>query len=105
MGMTGLEVLWRVELPLGLPLIFAGIRTATVYVIATATLASVAGANSLGNVIVDQATYRLPGVLAGAICVAALALVAELLLALVQRAVTPRGLRRGRRGAVIGPAT
>lgn len=63
MGMTPTEVLLRVELPLALPLIFAGIRTAVVYVIATATLGSVAGASTLGDIIVDQATYRLPGVL------------------------------------------
>lgn len=93
MGMRPLEVLWRVELPLALPLIFAGVRTAVVYVIATATLGSVAGASTLGDVIVDQATYRLPGVLGAAICVAALALLAELLFAGLQRAVTPRGLR------------
>lgn len=93
MGMTPAEVLLRVELPLALPLIFAGIRTAVVYVIATATLGSVAGVSTLGDVIVDQATYRLPGVLGAAICVAALALSAELLFAGLQRAVTPRGLR------------
>lgn len=105
MGMRPLEVLTRVELPLALPLIFAGVRTAVVYVIATATLGSVAGASTLGDIIVDQATYRLPGVLGAAICVAALALVAELLLAGLQRAVTPRGLRARRRlGAAVGPA-
>jgi osmoprotectant transport system permease protein len=96
MGMTPLELLWRVELPLALPLIFAGIRTAAVYVVATATLASVAGGHGLGDVIVDQATYRLPGVLGAAICVAALALATELALAGLQRAVTPRGLRTRR---------
>lgn len=105
MGMTPTEVLLRVELPLALPLIFAGVRTAVVFVIATATLASVAGAHSLGDVIVDQATYRLPGVLGAAICVAALALVAELLLAGIQRAVTPRGLRVQRRvPTLVGPS-
>jgi osmoprotectant transport system permease protein len=104
MGMTPREVLLKVELPLALPLIFAGVRTAVVFVIATATLAAVAGAHSLGDVIVDQATYRLPGVLGAAICVAALALVAELLFAGIQRAVTPRGLRAQRRvPAAVGP--
>jgi osmoprotectant transport system permease protein len=103
MGMTPTEVLLKVELPLALPLIFAGVRTAVVFVIATATLASVAGASSLGDVIVDQATYRLPGVLGAAICVAALALVAELLFAAIQRAVTPRGLRAQRATAMVGP--
>ncbi|ADB51681.1 ABC transporter permease [Conexibacter woesei] len=103
MGMTPTEVLLRVELPLALPLIFAGIRTAVVYVIATATLGSVAGASTLGDIIVDQATYRLPGVLGAAMCVAALALVAELLFAGLQRAVTPRGLRAARVPAAVGP--
>jgi osmoprotectant transport system permease protein len=92
MGMTATEVLLRVELPLALPLIFAGIRTAAVYVIATATLAAVAGGGGLGEIIVNQASYRLPGVVAASICVAALALVAELAFAGLQRAVTPRGL-------------
>jgi osmoprotectant transport system permease protein len=93
MGMRPPQVLWRVELPLALPLIFAGIRTAAVYVIATATLAAIAGGGGLGDIIVNQASYGLPGVLAGAMVVTALALVAEGLLALVQRAVTPRGIR------------
>jgi osmoprotectant transport system permease protein len=93
MGMRPGEVLLRVELPLALPLIFAGIRTAAVYVIATATLAAVAGGGGLGEIIVNQASYRPPGVVAASLCVAALALVAELAFAGLQRAVTPRGLR------------
>jgi osmoprotectant transport system permease protein len=93
MGMRPIDVLLRVELPLALPLIFAGIRTAAVYVIATATLAAVAGGGGLGEIIVNQASYRLPGVVAASMCVAALALVAELAFAGLQRAVTPRGLR------------
>jgi osmoprotectant transport system permease protein len=93
MGMKPSQVLWQVELPLALPLIFAGIRTGAVYVIATATLAAIAGGGGLGDIIVNQANYGLPGVVAGAIAVAALAFAAEGLLALVQRAVTPRGLR------------
>ena len=93
MGMTPSEVLWRVEIPLALPLTFAGIRTATVYVIATATLAAVTGGGGLGEIIVNQASYGAEGVVAGAIAVAVLALVAELALAAAQRAVTPKGLR------------
>jgi osmoprotectant transport system permease protein len=93
MGMRPREVLLRVELPLALPLIFAGIRTAAVYVIATATLAAVAGGGGLGEIIVNQASYRIEGVVAASMCVAALALVAELAFAALQRAVTPRGLR------------
>jgi osmoprotectant transport system permease protein len=93
MGMRPLEILLRVELPLALPLIFAGIRTAAVYVVATATLPAVAGGGGLGEIIVNQASYGIAGVVAGAICVAALALVAELAFAALQHAVTPRGLR------------
>jgi osmoprotectant transport system permease protein len=62
MGMTGLQVLWRVELPLALPLMFAGIRTAAVYVVATAPLAALAGGGGLGDIIVNQPTYGLEGV-------------------------------------------
>jgi osmoprotectant transport system permease protein len=107
MGMRPLEVLLRVELPLALPLIFAGIRTAAVYVIASATLAAVAGGGGLGEIIVNQASYRIEGVVAGAICVAVLALLAELAFAALQRAVTPRGLLNtptlGRGAAVVPP--
>ena len=91
--MRGREVLWRIELPLALPLIFAGIRTATVYVIATATLAAIAGGGGLGEIIVSQATYKIEGVIAAAMLVTALAFAAEGFFALLQRAVTPRGLR------------
>jgi len=104
MGMTPLQVLLHVELPLALPLLFAGIRTSTVYVIATAALASIAGGKSLGDIILNQPTYGFAGVVGGAIAVAALAFVAEGVFALVQRAVTPRGLRDERAGRLIGPA-
>jgi osmoprotectant transport system permease protein len=104
MGMTPTQVLLRVELPLALPLMFAGIRTAVVYVVATAALASIAGGESLGDIILNQPTYRLPGVIAGAIAVAALAFAAEAVFALVQRAITPRGLKEEKAGRLIGPA-
>ena len=103
MGMTGSEVLWRVELPLALPLVFGGVRTAAVYVIATATLAGIAGGGGLGEIIANQASYGLPGVLAGAFLVAALAFAAEGLFALLQRAVTPGGLRKARAAPIAGP--
>lgn len=93
MGMTGWQIVTRVELPLALPLIFAGIRTATVFVVATATIAAVAGGGGLGDVIVNQAAYGLEGVVGAAICVSVLALVADGALGLVQRLLTPRGLR------------
>jgi len=103
MGMNPLEILVRVELPLALPLIFAGIRTAAVYVIATSTLASVAGGGGLGDIIFDQPSYRLAGVLGAALVVTALAFAAELLLAIVQRLVTPRGLRGEVEAPALGP--
>ena len=93
MGMSELQVLTRVELPLGLPLIFAGIRTAAVYVVATAILAAEAGGGGLGDIIFNQASYRLAGVLAAAMWVSALALLIEGLFALIQRLATPAGLR------------
>lgn len=95
MGMKRREILLEVELPLALPLVFAGIRTSVIYVVSTATIAAIAGGGGLGDIIVNQASYRLEGVIAAAICVSVLALGADLLFALVQRAVTPRGLRGG----------
>jgi osmoprotectant transport system permease protein len=94
MGMTGWQVFRRVQLPLAIPLLFAGIRTATLYVIATATLAAVAGGGGLGDIIANQGSYRFEGVLGAAIWVAGLALLADLALAQLQRLLTPRGLRR-----------
>jgi osmoprotectant transport system permease protein len=93
MGMRPWQVLLRVELPLALPLMFAGIRTAAVYVVATAPLAALAGGGGLGDIIVNQPTYGLEGVVGGSIAIAALAFATEGLFALLQRAVTPRGLR------------
>jgi osmoprotectant transport system permease protein len=96
MGMKPLQVLWRVELPLALPLMFAGIRTAAVYVVATAPLAALAGGGGLGDIIVNQPTYGPEGVVAGSLAIAALAFATEGLFALLQYAVTPRPLRRRR---------
>jgi osmoprotectant transport system permease protein len=93
MGMTDRQVITRVELPLALPLIFAGIRTATVFVVATATIAAVAGGGGLGDIIVNQAGYGLEGVVGAAICVSVLALAADGAVGLLQRALTPAGLR------------
>jgi osmoprotectant transport system permease protein len=95
MGMTRTQILLRVEIPLALPLIFAGIRTAVVFVVATATIAAVAGGGGLGDIIVNQAAYELEGVVGAAICVSLLALAADAALGLVQRALTPAGLRAG----------
>ncbi|HVM16276.1 MAG TPA: ABC transporter permease subunit [Gaiellaceae bacterium] len=93
MGMSPAQVLLRVELPLAAPLLFAGIRTSSVYVVATATIAAVAGGGGLGEIIVDQASYRLEGVVGAALCVSALALAVDVVFAALQRAVTPPGVR------------
>lgn len=104
MGMSEGRILREVELPLAIPLVFAGLRTAAVYVVATATLAAVAGGGGLGEIIFNQASYGFDGVLAGAICVALLALLTEGAFAALQRLVTPRGLRAASRSFSLGPA-
>jgi osmoprotectant transport system permease protein len=94
MGMTPSQVLRRIELPLALPLLFAGIRTAAVFIVATATIAAIAGGGGLGEILVNQASYRVEGLVGAAICVSVLALAADAGLGLVQRALTPRGLKQ-----------
>lgn len=100
MGLTGWQVLVGVEVPIALPLIMAGIRTAAVQVVATATLAAVVGIGGLGRYIFDGLqTQDLPEVLAGAILVAVLALLTELVLSGLQAALVPSGLRQRDRDA------
>jgi osmoprotectant transport system permease protein len=94
MGMTGLEILRRIELPLAIPLLFAGIRIAAVTVVATAPIAAIAGGGGLGDIIVNQASYRLSGVLGASLCVMLLSTLVFLGLLGMQIAVTPRGLRK-----------
>lgn len=100
MGMSGWQVLWRVEAPIALPLIMAGVRVSAVQVVATATLAAVVSFGGLGRFIIDglaqgvQGRARgLPQVVAGALLVAALAILTEFALSRLQRVATPRGLR------------
>jgi osmoprotectant transport system permease protein len=93
MGMKPRELFAKVELPLAIPLTFAGIRTAAVYVVATATLAGFFGGGGLGDIISNQASYGLDGVVGAAIVVTVLALGTDWALAGVQWLVTPRGLR------------
>jgi osmoprotectant transport system permease protein len=96
MGMTGWQMVTRAEVPVALPLIFAGIRTATVQALATATLGAVVGAGGLGRLIYDGMQQGPPGHVqefAGAVLVAVLALLAEVGLAAVQRWITPAGLQ------------
>lgn len=94
MGMGEGAVLLRVELPLALGLVVAGLRTAVVQVIATATLAAYVGGGGLGTFINNgYGRQDYPQVLSGAILVAALALVAEVAMAGLQRLATPAALR------------
>lgn len=95
MGMSAPGILAKVEIPLAVPLIAAGIRTASVQVVATASLAALVGSGGLGRYVVDGfALQDNTLIVAGAILTALLAVAAELLLAAGQRMVTPRGLRR-----------
>ncbi len=93
MGMTEFEILRKVEIPLAIPTIFAGIRGATIAIVATATIAPIAGVLTLGDFIINQNVYGSNGVLAGALVVALLALVLEFSLAGVQRLLTSPGLK------------
>ena len=94
MGMRERAVLLRVELPIALPLIMAGIRTSAVNVVATATLAALVAWGGLGRFIVDGLGLQdYPMLFAGAVLVALLSLIVEFSLAGVQRLSTPAGLR------------
>jgi osmoprotectant transport system permease protein len=110
MGMSEAAVLTRIELPLATPLIVAGLRTAAVQVVATATLAAVVAGGGLGRFIVDGFAVRdEPQIFAGAVLVALLAMVTEIAFAFLQRAGAPRMSSVGRRQApevepVLGPA-
>jgi osmoprotectant transport system permease protein len=99
MGMSGWEVVRKVELPLAVPTIFTGLRTAAINIIATATIAILAGQETLGDFIINSNVYGDDGVLAGAIVVAVLAISVELVLAGIQRLLTPRCLALQRAAA------
>jgi len=97
MGMTGAQMIWRAELPLALPLVLAGVRTATFNVIATATLAAEIASGGLGQFISTGLEVNdSVEIVCGAILVVALALAAEAALAVLQHAVVAAPLRQGR---------
>jgi osmoprotectant transport system permease protein len=92
-GLTGMQIAGRVELPLALPTIMGGIRIALVSVIATATVAPLANVDTLGRPIVSPNVYGTSGQLAACIVVALLTFAADGVLAAIQKAVTPRGVK------------
>ena len=96
MGMSEAGVIRRVELPLAVPTIMSGVRTATINIVATATIAPLVGVLTLGDFIINSNVYGDKGVLAGAILVALMALALELALAGIQWLMTSPGLRLGR---------
>ena len=93
MGMTNGQLLRQIEFPLALPFIMAGIRTATVLTVGIATLATFVGAGGLGDVIYrGLQSYNNALVLAGALPVALLAILFDLVLKWIEKRATPKGL-------------
>ncbi|MFZ7087792.1 ABC transporter permease [Curtobacterium sp. RRHDQ10] len=93
MGMTEWQILWKVEAPLGLPLLIGGIRAAVLQVVATATLAAIVGAGGLGGYLFAGINLRDYGEMLGSsIIVILLAIVFEIVFAVLERAVVPAGV-------------
>ena len=94
MGLSGNQILTGIQLPIAAPVIFAGIRTSAVQTVASATLATFIGAGGLGDLIVEGFQRRGPEILlAGAFSVALLAIITEIGFGLLERAITPKGLK------------
>lgn len=94
MGLSNLQILTRIQLPIAAPVIFAGVRTSAVQIVASATLATFIGGGGLGDIIVEG--FQLsstPVLLAGALTVAALAIVTEVIFGVLERVFTPEGLK------------
>jgi osmoprotectant transport system permease protein len=92
-GMTEFEVLRKVEVPMAVAGVMGGIRTSSINIIATATIAPLAGVVTLGAFIIDEGVYGANGALAGSIVVVIIALIFEFALAGLQRQLTSKGLR------------
>ncbi len=94
MGMTGWQRLWQVEVPNALPLLMGGLRNAALQVVATASVAAYVGLGGLGRLLLDGLrVIDYSKVLAGALFIALLAVLLDLVLAGLQRVIVPRGLR------------
>ena len=116
MGMTEWQIVWRIEVPLGLPLLIGGLRSAALQVVATVTIAAYVNLGGVGYYIIQGLQLRrFDQILGGALIVVALALVLDGLFALAQHLVVPRGVTAGRtpdvreapsrRRAAVEPAT
>ncbi|MCO5973315.1 ABC transporter permease [Actinoallomurus soli] len=94
MGMTGTGILLKAEVPVAMPLILLGLRTAAIQVVATATIAAYAGIGGLGRYIVDGLARKdYPSVVGGSVLVVLLAVIVQLAFVGIRRAVVSRGLR------------
>lgn len=94
MGLSGSQILTRIQLPIAAPVIFAGIRTSAVQTVASATLATFIGGGGLGDLIVEGYSRRGPEILlAGALAVAILAIITEIGFGALERVFTPKGLK------------
>ena len=94
MGLSGSQILTRIQLPDSGPVIFAGIRTSAVQTVASATLATFIGGGGLGDLIVEGYSRRGPEILlAGALAVAILAIITEIGFGVLERVFTPKGLK------------
>ncbi|WP_053036539.1 ABC transporter permease [Staphylococcus haemolyticus] len=97
MGMTKMQLMKDVELPLALPLIISGIRLSSVYVISWATLASYVGAGGLGDLVFNGLNlYQPPMIISAAILVTCLALLVDFILSLIEKWAVPKGLKVSR---------
>ncbi|GAA0949798.1 ABC transporter permease [Kribbella koreensis] len=94
MGMTGREILTKVEIPIAMPLIISGLRAATLQIVSTATIAALVSLGGLGRYVVDGLKLRdFPQMFSGALLVALLAILLDLLFALAGRITVSKGLR------------
>lgn len=105
MGMTARQLVWRVEVPVALPVILAGVRVSAVQIVATATLAQIVGGGTLGEFIIQGIFVRaLERVVGAALLVALLAIGTELLFSLIERVLVSPGIRGGAQPAPMEPA-
>jgi osmoprotectant transport system permease protein len=92
--MTRGQIIQRIQAPLVLPIVAAGIRTASVQIVGTATLAAIIGAGGYGEYIIDGLNrLNYTAILAGALPVTLLAIIIELVMSWIQRAITPEGIK------------